>query len=173
MASGLFKGIGPALADALVTHFGTEVLDVIKSNPQRLTTVPKIGVKTAENIRISYAEQEKSREVMMFMQKYGISTSLALKIYKVYQDASIQIISQNPYRIIEDVIGVGFKTADKIAMALGIEPSSSFRVRAGVNHILSELYHNGDMYCEEDFLITKVAEMLDVDSDSVEDALVF
>lgn len=173
LASGLFKGIGPALADALVTHFGTEVLDVIKSNPQRLTTVPKIGVKTAENIRISYAEQEKSREVMMFMQKYGISTSLALKIYKVYQDASIQIISQNPYRIIEDVIGVGFKTADKIAMALGIEPSSSFRVRAGVNHILSELYHNGDMYCEEDFLITKVAEMLDVDSDSVEDALVF
>jgi exodeoxyribonuclease V alpha subunit len=88
LASGLFKGIGPALADALVTHFGTEVLNVIKSNPQRLTTVPKIGVKTAENIRLSYAEQEKSREVMMFMQKYGISTSLALKIYKVYQDAS-------------------------------------------------------------------------------------
>ena len=173
LSSGLFKGVGPALADALVQHFGTDVLQVIKFNPQRLTTVPKIGAKTAENIQASYTEQEKSREVMMFLQKYGISTSLGLKIYKTYQDATIQIISQNPYRIIEDVSGVGFKTADKIALALGIDSFSSFRIRAGVNHVLSELYGNGDMYCEEELLLAKAAQMLDVDADLISDALAF
>lgn len=173
LSSGLFKGIGPALADALVKRFSTDVLEVIKFSPQKLTSVPKIGVKTAQSIQKSYAEQEKSREVMMFMQKYGVSTSLALKIYKTYQDAAIQIISQNPYRIMEDVAGVGFKTADKIAMALGIEASSSFRVRAGVNHVLSELYSNGDMYCEENLLLAGASRMLDVEPDIVSDALAF
>jgi len=173
LSSGLFKGIGPANAENLVNYFGTNVLDIIKNHPEQLTKVPKIGEKTAQKIAQTFIDQEQMREVIMFMQNYGISTSFALKIYRRYQGTAIAVVSQNPYRLIEDIDGIGFKTADKIALALGIEENSSFRVRAGVNYILSTISQRGDMYSTQDDLISAASSILNVDEDIVADALKF
>ena len=173
LSSGLFKGIGPVNAENLVNYFGANVLDVIKNHPEKLTQVPKIGEKTAQKIAQTFIDQEQMREVIMFMQNYGISTSYALKIYRKYTVTAIAVVSQNPYRLIEDILGIGFKIADKIALALGIEESSSFRVRAGINYILSTMSQRGDMYSVENDLVSACCNILNVDSDIVSDALKF
>jgi len=173
LSSGLFKGIGPANAENLVNYFGQNVLNVIKNEPEKLTKVPGIGEKTAKKIALAYIDQEQMREVIMFMQNYGISTSYALKIYSKYKSSAIQKVSQNPYRLIEDIHGIGFKTADKIALALGIEENSSFRLRAGINYILSSLCQRGDTYCEEKDLISSACKILNADIQAIEDALSF
>lgn len=173
LSSGLFKGIGPANAENLVNHFGANVLDIIKNHPEKLTQVPKIGEKTAQKIAQTFIDQEQMREVIMFMQNYGISTSYSLKIYRKYQAAAIAVVSQNPYKLIEDISGIGFKMADKIALALGIEENSSFRVRAGINYILSAMSNRGDMYSAQSDLISAACSILNVDEDIVADALKF
>lgn len=173
LSSGLFKGIGPSNAEKLVNHFGADVLDIIKNQPKRLTEVSKIGEKTAQKIAEAFFDQEQMRQVIMFMQNYDISTSYALKIYKKYQAMSIEVVSQNPYRLIEDIPGIGFKMADRIALALGIEENSSFRIRAGITYVLSTLCQRGDMFSPEEELIRHASSILHVESDFIEDAIVF
>lgn len=173
LSSGLFKGIGPSNADKLVNHFGADVLDIIKNQPKRLTEVSKIGEKTAQKIAEAFFDQEQMRQVIMFMQNYDISTSYALKIYKKYQAMSIEVVSQNPYRLIEDIPGIGFKMADRIALALGIEENSSFRIRAGITYVLSTLCQRGDMFSPEEELIRHASSILHVESDFIEDAISF
>jgi exodeoxyribonuclease V alpha subunit len=173
LSSGLFKGIGPSNAERLVDHFGEDVLHIIKTEPHRLTEVSKIGEKTAKKIAEAFFDQEQMREVIMFMQNYDISTSYALKIYKKYQAASIELVSQNPYRLIEDIPGIGFKMADKIALALGIEENSSFRVRAGITYVLSTLCQRGNMFTGEDELVRHASSILHVEGDIIEDGIAF
>jgi exodeoxyribonuclease V alpha subunit len=173
LSSGLFKGIGPSNAEKLVDHFGEDVLHIIKNEPHRLTEVSKIGEKTAKKIAEAFFDQEQMREVIMFMQNYDISTSYALKIYKKYQAASIELVSQNPYRLIEDIPGIGFKMADKIALALGIEENSSFRVRAGIGYVLSTLCQRGNMFSSEDDLLSHASFILHVDGDIIQDGIDF
>ena len=146
LSSGMIKGIGPATAKLLIKAFGEETLDVLYSDPKRLLDVPGIGPKRAQMIMESYAEQAQQREAMVFLQSYGVTPSLAVKIFKQYGENVKQVIRQNPYRLVEDVEGIGFKTADKIAASLGIEPDSEYRLSAGVKHTLAEAT-NGSGHC--------------------------
>ncbi|MDO5377828.1 MAG: ATP-dependent RecD-like DNA helicase [Clostridia bacterium] len=138
LASGMIRGIGPATAKLLVKHFGEKTLDVLYAEPERLMDVPGIGAKRAKMIMESYAEQAQQREAMVFLQSYGITPSLAVKIFKQYGENVRQVITQNPYRLVEDVEGIGFKTADRIAASLGVEPDSEFRLSAGIKYALSD-----------------------------------
>ncbi len=146
LSSGMIRGIGPATAKLLIKAFGEETLDVLYSEPERLLDVPGIGPKRAKMIMESYAEQAQQREAMVFLQSYGVTPNLAVKIFKRYGENVKQVIRQNPYRLVEDVEGIGFKTADKIAASLGIEPDSEYRLSAGVKHTLAEAT-NGTGHC--------------------------
>ena len=138
LSSGMIRGIGPATAKLLIKAFGEETLDVLYSEPERLLEVSGIGPKRAQMIMESYAEQAQQREAMVFLQSYGVTPNLAVKIFKQYGENVKQVIRQNPYRLVEDIEGVGFKTADRIATSLGIENDSEHRLCAGVKHTLQE-----------------------------------
>ena len=138
LMSGMIKGIGPATACQLIKAFGEQTLDVIYSEPQRLLELPGIGEKRAQMITESYAEQAEQREAMVFLQSYGVTPSLAVKIFKRYGENVKQVIRSNPYRLVEDVEGIGFKTADKIAASLGIERDSEYRLSAGLKFVLED-----------------------------------
>ena len=138
LSSGMIRGIGPATAKLLIKAFGEETLDVLYSDPEKLLDVPGIGPKRAKMIMESYAEQAQQREAMVFLQSYGVTPNLAVKIFKQYGENVKQVIRQNPYRLVEDIEGIGFKTADKIAASLGMEPDSEHRLSAGVKHTLQE-----------------------------------
>ena len=131
-------GVGPATAKLLIRAFGEKTLDVLYSEPERLLEVSGIGEKRARMIQESYAEQAQQREAMVFLQSYGVTPALAVKIYKRYGENVRQIITRNPYRLVEDVEGIGFKTADRIAATLGIEPDSEYRLNAGVKFALAD-----------------------------------
>lgn len=138
LMSGMIKGIGPATTRQLIKAFGEQTLDVIYSEPQRLLELPGIGEKRAQMIQESYAEQAEQREAMVFLQSYGVTPSLAVKIFKRYGENVKQVIRSNPYRLVEDVEGIGFKTADKIAASLGIERDSEYRLSAGLKFVLED-----------------------------------
>ena len=146
LCSGMIRGIGPATAKLLIKAFGEKTLDVLYAEPEKLMDVPGIGPKRAKMIMESYAEQAQQREAMVFLQSYGVTPNLAVKIFKQYGENVQQVIRQNPYRLVEDIEGVGFRTADKIAASLGIEPDSEYRLSAGVQHTLAEAT-NGTGHC--------------------------
>ena len=146
LASGLIKGVGPSTAKSLVDHFGMDTLDIIQFNPERLTEIPGIGEKKAEAIAASFYEQKEVREVMLFLQTYGISTGFAVKIYNIYGDQTISIIKENPYRLAQDIVGIGFKTADRIARNMGVLFDSPYRVMAGTRYVLARAANNGHTY---------------------------
>ena len=146
LCSGMIRGIGPATAKLLIKAFGEQTLDVLYSEPEKLMDVPGIGPKRAKMIMESYAEQAQQREAMVFLQSYGVTPNLAVKIFKQYGENVQQVIRQNPYRLVEDIEGVGFKTADKIAASLGIGMDSEYRLCAGVQHTLAEAT-NGSGHC--------------------------
>ena len=127
------KGIGPVMAERMVNHFGVDIMHVIDEAPGRLIEVDGLGPKRTERITKAWAEQKAIKEVMIFLQGVGVSTSLAVKIYKKYGDESIQTVEQNPYRLASDVWGIGFKTADTIAASVGIARDSPERIKAGRN----------------------------------------
>jgi exodeoxyribonuclease V alpha subunit len=137
LGSGLIKGIGPVTAKRIVTHFGLETLEVIEHTCSRLIEVPGIGKIRVAMIEQAWTAQKAIKEVMLFLQGHGVSTTYAVKIYKQYGDQAIQVVSQNPYQLAADIYGIGFITADTIARNLGIEPSSDFRYQAGILHVLS------------------------------------
>jgi exodeoxyribonuclease V alpha subunit len=146
LGSGLIKGIGPVTAKRIVTHFGLETLDVIEQSCSRLSEVPGIGHKRVAMIEAAWAAQKAIKEVMLFLQGHGVSTTYAVKIYKQYGDQAIQVVSQNPYQLAADIYGIGFVTADAIARNLGIEPSSDFRYQAGILHVLSLASEEGHCF---------------------------
>ncbi|MEU0881904.1 ATP-dependent RecD-like DNA helicase [Lentzea sp. NPDC005914] len=171
LGSGLIKGIGPVLADKIVTHFGVGALDVIENEPERLIEVPKLGPKRTKAIAAAWEEQKAIKEVMIFLQGVGVSTSLAVRIYKQYTDKSIEIVKQEPYRLANDVWGIGFKTADVIAKAVGIPHDSPQRVKAGLQFTLSEATTDGNCYLPEQSLIADAIKILQVDAGLVIDCL--
>lgn len=172
LASGLIKGVGSSTAKRLVKHFGMDILDIIQFNPDRLTEVPGIGPAKAEMIAASFDEQKEVREVMLFLQAYGISTNFAVKIYKAYGEATISILKENPYRMAQDIMGIGFKTADKVARNMGIEFDSPYRVMAGTRYVLSQGANNGHTYLPKEELILKASKLLGVDQQLVENGIV-
>jgi len=164
LGSGLIKGIGPKMAERIVTRFGEETLRIIEEEPGRLVEVPGLGPKRTTMIGRAWEEQKSIKEVMLFLQGVGVSTSLAVRIYKTYRDASISVVKNEPYKLAADVWGIGFKTADTIAQSLGIPHDSPQRIKAGVQYTLSEATDEGHCYLPEKELIRRAAEILGVDA---------
>ena len=167
LGSGLIKGIGPKLAGRIVDRFGIETLDVIEEQAQRLVEVPGLGPKRTGMIAAAWQEQKAIKEVMVFLQGVGVSTSLAVRIYKAYRDAAISVVKNAPYRLATDVWGIGFKTADAIAASQGIPHDSPQRVRAGLQFALSEASEEGHCYLPEGELVEQAARLLEVESELV------
>ncbi|NLC44046.1 MAG: Flp pilus assembly complex ATPase component TadA, partial [Clostridiales bacterium] len=171
LASGLIRGVRASTARKLVQHFGEDVLDIIQFNPQRLTEVDGIGESRAEMIASSFSEQKEVREIMIFIQSYGITTAYALKIYKAYAGDTINIVRENPYRLAEDVIGIGFKIADQIAKTMGVDPNSPYRVAAGIKYVLSNAASQGHTYLPKEELLKRANQLLAVEPTLVENGL--
>ena len=162
LGSGLIKGIGPVMAERMVTHFGVDIMHIIEDEPGRLIEVDGLGPKRTAMIAAAWAEQKAIKEVMIFLQGVGVSTSLAVRIYKKYGDASVSVVRSEPYRLAADVWGIGFKTADTIAAAAGIAPDSPERIKAGLAYTLSEAADDGHCYLPAPNLIADAAKILDV-----------
>jgi len=172
LASGIIKGVGPATAAKIVQKFGTSALEVIGNEPQRLAEIKGISLEKALSIGQALNEQKGLRDVVMFLQEYGISPSVCIKIHKAYADMAVARIKENPYRLCEDVFGIGFKTADRIAMKLGIDPRSRFRIRSGIKYVLSRAASSGHTYLPEDMLKEYTSQLLGTRDIDMEDALV-
>jgi exodeoxyribonuclease V alpha subunit len=162
LGSGLIKGIGPVMAERMVAHFGVDIMHVIEETPGRLAEVDGLGPKRTAMIAAAWAEQKAIKEVMIFLQGVGVSTSLAVRIYKKYGDASVSVVSHEPYRLAADVWGIGFKTADTIAVAVGIARDSPERIKAGLAYTLSEAADDGHCYLPAPNLIADAAKILEV-----------
>ncbi|MFI9076260.1 AAA family ATPase [Streptomyces sioyaensis] len=171
LGSGLIKGIGPRIADRIVEHFGTDTLDVIETEPARLVEVPGLGPKRTKLIGAAWEEQKAIKEVMVFLQGVGVSTSIAVRIYKKYGDASISVVRNEPYRLAADVWGIGFLTADRIAQSVGIPHDSPERVKAGLQYALSQSTDQGHCFLPEEQLIADAVKLLGVDTGLVIDCL--
>ncbi|MCX4786807.1 MULTISPECIES: SF1B family DNA helicase RecD2 [unclassified Streptomyces] len=171
LGSGLIKGIGPVMADRITTHFGVDTLDIIEQEPKRLVEVPGLGPKRTKMIATAWEEQKAIKEVMVFLQGVGVSTSIAVRIYKKYEDASISVVKNQPYRLAADVWGIGFLTADKIAQAVGIPHDSPERVKAGLQYALSQSTDQGHCFLPEERLIADGVKLLQVDTGLVIECL--
>jgi len=171
LGSGLVKGIGPIMANRIVTKFGLETLYIIEDNTGRLLEVDGIGPIRIDRIAKAWQEQREIREVMVFLQGQGVSSTYAVKIYKAYGDKAISVVKENPYRLALDISGIGFKTADKIAQNMGIDPGSPMRAEAGIIHVLSELVDEGHVYYPYEELQGKANELLGVEKDTLDAAL--
>ena len=145
LGSGLIKGIGPEFAGRIVERFGIETLEILDSDPGRISEVAGIGPARAKSIRAAWSAQREVRKVMVFLQGYGVSPAFAARIYRRYGAAAIARVRENPYRLAFDVWGIGFHSADKLAGSLGIRGESDVRVEAGVRHIIQESSTNGDV----------------------------
>ncbi|GAA1354854.1 SF1B family DNA helicase RecD2 [Streptomyces beijiangensis] len=163
LGSGLIKGIGPVMADRITTHFGTDTLDIIEQEPKRLVEVPGLGPKRTKMIAAAWEEQKAIKEVMIFLQSVEVSTSIAVRIYKKYGDASISVVKNEPYRLAADVWGIGFLTADRIAQAVGIPHDSPERVKAGLQYCLSQSTDQGHCFLPEEQLLSDAVKLLQVD----------
>ncbi|MFC1894011.1 ATP-dependent RecD-like DNA helicase [Chloroflexota bacterium] len=163
LGSGFVKGIGPIMARRLVARFGIETLDIIDESPDMLQEVEGIGPVRSGRIATAWQEHREIREVMVFLQGQGVSPTYAVKIYKKYGDRAISVVKENPYRLALDISGIGFKTADKIAKNMGIDPGSQIRAEAGIIHVLSELVDEGHVYYPYEELKGKAVSLLEVD----------
>lgn len=167
LGSGLIKGVGPVMAKRMVALFGTDTLEIIEAEPRKLLRVEGIGEKRVAMIEKAWHEQREIRNVMLFLQGKGVSATYAVKIYKTYGDKSLQVVEDNPYRLAQDIWGIGFKTADKIAQQLGIAPDSERRLEAGLLYTLSEATDFGHLYLPEPKLIQSSAEILGVEAEKL------
>jgi exodeoxyribonuclease V alpha subunit len=171
LGSGMIKGIGPVMADRMVVHFGTDILRVIEEEPERLVEVQGLGPKRTRRIGEAWQEQKAIKEVMVFLQGVGVSTSLAVRVYKQYGDASIDTVRKRPYQLASDVWGIGFKTADTIAQAVGIPHDSPERIKAGLQYTLSEAADDGHCFLPEPNLVTAAEKILGVGRELIVPAL--
>lgn len=171
LGSGLIKGIGKYTAQKIVEAFKEDTFDIIQNHPERLTEIEGIGEKKAEMIAKSFSEQADIKEIMMFLQSHDISTSFSVKIFKQYGKNTINIINENPYRLSEDIYGIGFKLADKIAASLGVEKISPYRISSGAKYILTEYASRGHTYVPYNMLLNSTVKLLEIHEDCVEDEI--
>ena len=164
LSSGLIKGIGPKYAKLIVKQFGKDTLDVIETSPDELINVPGIGSKRVENIKKGWTEQKEIKNIMLFLQGHDVSTAHATKIYKQYGAKSIEVVTENPYRLADDIWGIGFKTADTIAAKLGFEKDKYVRLRSGLLYTLNKLSEDGHCYGTRDQLIETGSKLLEIDA---------
>lgn len=172
LSSGLFKGIGEKLATQIVGIFGIETLEILENNPSALRSVPGIGRKKLAEIISSYKDTRNMKEAILFLQQYDVTMGLALKIYRKYEEATVSVIKNNPYILVEDIEGVGFVTADKIAEKMGVDKHSRFRLKAGILHALNEAAAKGGHTClPKQILIETAVKLLDAENEEIEEVL--
>lgn len=168
LGSGLIKGVGPKFARRIVEKFGKDTLDVIEENPEALIEVEGIGRVRVERIKKSWEEQKEIKNIMLFLQGHEVSTSHATKIFKTYGSDSISVVQENPYRLADDIWGIGFKTADTIAEKMGIEKDRFIRLRSGILYTLNKLSENGHCYAVREQLIRTAGQLLEVEEAELE-----
>jgi len=171
LASGTIKGVGPATASKIINKFGEEAFNILSTCPERLAEIKGISIEKAIKIGQAFNEQKVLREVVMFFQKYGISPAFSAKIYRTFGDRTIEEIKANPYRLADEVFGIGFKVADRIAMSLGIDPASEYRVCSGIKYILWNAASNGHTFIPKDELIQYSSRLLSVDIQNIDNSL--
>ena len=171
LGSGMIKGIGPVYAKRMVKKFGSDVFDIIEASPERLREVDGIGPKRADKITAGWADQNIIREIMVFLHENGVGTARAVRIFKTYGVDSVQIMSENPYRLAKDIRGIGFRTADLIAEKLGIEKTAMVRVRAGISFALTEAMGDGHCGLPKAELAKLAQKLLEVQGDLVSHAM--
>ena len=172
LGSGAIKGIGAALAGRIVRHFGEDTLRIVEDEPERLSEVKGISEKKAREIAMQIAEKSDMRKAMMFLQKYGISLNLGAKIYQKYGDSVYSVLQENPYRLADDISGVGFKIADEIAYRIGIHTDSDYRIKSGMIYTLLQATGEGHVFLPKEELFQRASELLGVDSSYMEKHLV-
>jgi len=171
LSSGLIKGIGRYTAKKIVELFKEDTFDIIQKHPERLTEIDGIGEKKADMIAKSFSEQAELKEIMMFLQSHKISMGYSVKIYKQYGKNTISVINENPYRLSEDIYGIGFKLSDRIAVSLGVERNSPYRISSGVKYVLMEYASRGHTYVPYGMLLKGTANMLEINPENAEDEL--
>lgn len=171
LGSGLVKGIGPKFAQLIVKQFGLDTIEVIETDIQRLYEVPGIGKKRVEKIRESWEKQKDIKNVMLFLQGYGVSTAYAAKIYRQYGKESIDKVKENPYRLADDIWGIGFKTADEIANKMGYEKNDIRRCQSGIIYTLNQLANEGHVFAEEEQLVKAALDLLEAEEEPIRAAL--
>jgi exodeoxyribonuclease V alpha subunit len=171
LGSGMIRGIGPVYAKKMIQAFGEKVFDIIEAEPERLREVTGIGAFRAKRITDAWAEQKIIREIMVFLHSNGVGTARAVRIYKTYGSDAVQVMTENPYRLARDIRGIGFKTADAIAMKLGIEKTAMIRVRAGISYALTEAMDDGHCGLPTGELVPLAVELLEISKELVQTAL--
>ena len=171
LGSNLIKGVGPVTAKRIVDFFGEATLDILDNEPERVREVPGVGRHRSKIIGEAWETQKAIKEVMLFLQSYGLNTGIATRIYKTYGDEALNIVQTDPYKLVSDIWGVGFLTADRLASELGMAPYAPSRLKAGISHVLNEASNDGHLFLPEDELVTKASEMLDVEPHHIEGAL--
>ena len=171
LASGMIRGIGPTYARKMVKAFGEKVFDIIEAEPDRLREVDGIGPVRAQRITAAWAEQKIVREIMVFLHSHGVGTARAVRIYKTYGADAVQVMTENPYRLARDIRGIGFKTADAVAIRLGVAKTAMIRVRAGISYALTEAMDEGHCGLPTEQLVPLAVELLEVPKELVEAAL--
>jgi len=171
LGSGLIKGIVPVNAKRIVKVFGEDTIRVIEDEPERLIEVDGIGPKRIEMIRKAWQDQKEIKNVMLFLQSHGVSTAYAVKIFKTYGSDSIEIVKDNPYRLADDIWGIGFKTADRIAQAMGYDRESYQRIRSGIIYVLNEFANDGHCFARRTDLIKRSSEILEIGEEDIESAI--
>ncbi|WIV12057.1 ATP-dependent RecD-like DNA helicase [Proteiniborus sp. MB09-C3] len=171
LSSGLIPGIGPKTAEKIAEKFGLDSLDILQYNPDRLKEIPGLGEKKIEKIAEAFIEQRELRDIMIFLQNYGIGPNYGIRIYKKYGNEAIIKIKENPYRLSEDIVGIGFKMADKIAQSMGVDFRSPYRINAGIKFRLMEFSAEGHTYAPQELLIRLTSELLNVERELVADGI--
>lgn len=171
LGSGLIKGVGPAFAKKIVSTFGMQTMDVIEKEPQRLSEVPGIGKRRIEQIKASWEQHLDIKNIMVFLQGQQVSTGYAAKIFRAYGKDSLMVLEQNPYRLADDIWGIGFKTADSIAMKLGFGKDDPRRCRSGLIYTLGQMSDDGHVYCGREDLLSGAHAVMEVDGDLLEKVL--
>ena len=172
LASGLIAGIGPHTAKKMVEKFGVDTLDIIQYNPDRLSEVEGIGAKKATKIFEAFQEQKELKDIMMFLEQYDISPTYAVKIFKAYGANTIAVIKENPYKLADDIAGIGFKLADRIALSMGIPMDSEYRISAATRFCLNWFHGNGHTYAPQEELCRLTAELLGVDEEVIQENII-
>lgn len=171
LASGAIKGVGMALAKRIVRQFGADTFRVIEEEPERLTEVRGISERIAQEISAQMEEKRDMREAFIYLQQFGISNALAVKIYNTYENALYGVLRENPYRLAEDIEGVGFRIADEIAAKIGIHTDSDYRIRSGILYVLLQAVQEGHLFLPADILLDRAEELLSVERKNMEPQL--
>ena len=171
LGSGMIRGIGPVYAKRMVKSFGKDVFDIIEASPERLREIDGIGPKRADKITSAWADQKVIREIMVFLHAHTVGTARAVRIFKTYGTDAVQVMTENPYRLAQDIRGIGFKTADTIAEKLGVEKTAMIRIRAGISYALTEAMGNGHCGLPLEELVPLALKLLEVPDDLIQTAI--